>query len=109
MPLQRRGNLSRRSVSGDRRQSLCLLLHDRQGERQVRIRMDRRQRLFDDGVRIDRGRMKFAHAIAAALLLMASVLSANEIPLDQRRSGATFMGPDTRAMQEDDTSNPGML
>ncbi|HZP79589.1 MAG TPA: sulfur oxidation c-type cytochrome SoxA [Pseudolabrys sp.] len=36
-------------------------------------------------------------------------LSATEIPLDQRKSGTEFMGPDSRAMQADDTSNPGML
>jgi sulfur-oxidizing protein SoxA len=41
--------------------------------------------------------MSFAHADAA------------EIPKDQRRSGATFMAPETRAMQNDDTANPGML
>src|SRR5262249_30371101 len=34
---------------------------------------------------------------------------ASEIPLDQRRSGYSFMAPDTRAIQDDDTSNPGML
>ena len=27
----------------------------------------------------------------------------------ERRSGYTFMGPETRAMQDDDTTNPGML
>ena len=46
---------------------------------------------------------------AIALLLATPALVAGEIPPDQRRSGTTFMGPDTRAMQEDDTSNPGML
>jgi len=53
--------------------------------------------------------MKFAHAIAVAMLLMTPAIFAGEIPLDQRRSGSTFMGPDTRAMQNDDTSNTGML
>jgi sulfur-oxidizing protein SoxA len=53
--------------------------------------------------------MRSVGAIAVALLLTAPALLAAEIPLDQRRSGATFMGPDTRAMQADDTSNPGML
>src|ERR1700751_4344829 len=52
--------------------------------------------------------MKLACAIAAALLAATSAV-AGEIPLDQRRSGYSFMGPDTRAMQDDDTSNPGML
>jgi L-cysteine S-thiosulfotransferase len=53
--------------------------------------------------------MKLFGAIIVALLLTASAILAAEIPSDQRRSGASFMGPDTRAMQDDDTSNPGML
>lgn len=49
-------------------------------------------------------------AIAAAVLLTAAIpLNASEIPHEQRRSGYSFMGPDSRAMQDDDTSNPGML
>ncbi|TWA99825.1 sulfur oxidation c-type cytochrome SoxA [Bradyrhizobium stylosanthis] len=49
-------------------------------------------------------------AIAAALLVFTGpALVAGEIPPDARRSGYSFMGPDTRAMQDDDTSNPGML
>jgi L-cysteine S-thiosulfotransferase len=32
-----------------------------------------------------------------------------EIAAVDRRSGYTFMGPDSRAMQDDDTANPGML
>ena len=51
--------------------------------------------------------------ILALLLIGAGVairsLPAAEIPADQRRSGYTFMGPETKAMQDDDTSNPGML
>ena len=31
------------------------------------------------------------------------------IPLDQRRSDSDFVSADTRAMQNDDTANPGML
>jgi len=34
---------------------------------------------------------------------------AAEIPLEERKSGYEFMGRDTRAMQDDDTANPGML
>jgi sulfur-oxidizing protein SoxA len=34
---------------------------------------------------------------------------AAEIPLAERRSGYAFMGRETRAMQDDDTANPGML
>src|SRR6201988_278289 len=36
-------------------------------------------------------------------------LSATEIPQAERRSGYTFMTPDTKAIQDDDTANPGML
>jgi sulfur-oxidizing protein SoxA len=54
--------------------------------------------------------MNFWYAIAAAALAAtAPALLAGEIPTDARRSGYTFMGPDTRAMQDDDTANPGML
>jgi sulfur-oxidizing protein SoxA len=54
--------------------------------------------------------MNFWNAIAAAALAAAApALLAGEIPTDARRSGYTFMGPDTRAMQDDDTANPGML
>jgi sulfur-oxidizing protein SoxA len=45
----------------------------------------------------------------AALVVTTPGLLASEIPPDARRSGYSFMGPDTRAMQDDDTSNPGML
>jgi L-cysteine S-thiosulfotransferase len=71
--------------------------------------MDRRQRIFDDGVGVDHGRMKSSRAIALALTLFSTSSLAGEIPDSERRSGYGFMGPDTRAMQDDDTSNPGML
>jgi sulfur-oxidizing protein SoxA len=44
-----------------------------------------------------------------ALVLLSTSSHAGEIPDNERRSGYDFMGPDTRAMQDDDTSNPGML
>jgi len=44
-----------------------------------------------------------------ALVATTPALLAGEIPPDARRSGYSFMSPDTRAMQDDDTSNPGML
>jgi L-cysteine S-thiosulfotransferase len=47
--------------------------------------------------------------IVAALLLAASAVSAAEIPQAERRSGFSFMKPETQAMQNDDTANPGML
>ena len=54
--------------------------------------------------------MNFWRAIAVATLLAAApALLAGEIAPEARRSGYAFMGPDTRAMQDDDTSNPGML
>jgi sulfur-oxidizing protein SoxA len=54
--------------------------------------------------------MKACPAISVAVLLvMAAPLRATEIPQAQRRSGFSFMAPETRAMQDDDTANPGML
>jgi sulfur-oxidizing protein SoxA len=54
--------------------------------------------------------MRFALTIAGvALLLTAAALSATEIPQAERRSGYSFMAPDTQAIQDDDTANPGML
>lgn len=47
-------------------------------------------------------------ALAAACLAAADVLAA-EIPLDERHSDSEFISADTRAMQNDDSANPGML
>jgi L-cysteine S-thiosulfotransferase len=50
--------------------------------------------------------------IGAALLVTAGIVApllAAEIPQGQRRSGYSFMTPDTQAIQNDDTANPGML
>jgi L-cysteine S-thiosulfotransferase len=44
--------------------------------------------------------------LAAASVAIAS---AAEIPPSERKSGYELMGADTRAMQDDDTANPGML
>jgi sulfur-oxidizing protein SoxA len=41
--------------------------------------------------------------------LVVPPLSAAEIPQAERRSGYSFMTPDTQAIQDDDTANPGML
>jgi sulfur-oxidizing protein SoxA len=49
------------------------------------------------------------HAAAFIAALFIGTSFAAEIPLDQRKSGAEFMGRETRAMQRDDTANPGML
>src|SRR5229473_5451548 len=71
--------------------------------------MDRRQRLFRDRVRKHHRRMipRSAAAVVAALLGTAAI--AAEIPLAERKSGYDLMGAQTRAMQDDDTANPGML
>lgn len=56
--------------------------------------------------------MARGHCLSAWLLipaLAAPLALAGEIPRDQRRSGADFMAPETRAMQADDTANPAML
>ena len=52
--------------------------------------------------------MRLAGAIFAALLVPGAA-GAAEIPQGERRSGYSFMTPDTKGMQDDDTSNPGML
>jgi sulfur-oxidizing protein SoxA len=54
--------------------------------------------------------MKWVRTITAAVLLTAaSSLCATEIPQAERRSGYSFMTPETQAIQNDDTANPGML
>jgi L-cysteine S-thiosulfotransferase len=56
--------------------------------------------------------MKSTQTIVAAALIAAGIaasLSAAEIPRSERKSGYSFMTPDTQAIQNDDTANPGML
>ena len=56
--------------------------------------------------------MRWIGTIASAMLLTVAcipLLFAAEIPPDQRRSGFSFMTPDTQSIQNDDTANPGML
>ena len=45
-------------------------------------------------------------AVVTATVVAAA---AAEIALEDRRPGYDFAGPDTRAMQDDDTANPRML
>jgi L-cysteine S-thiosulfotransferase len=52
--------------------------------------------------------MRLAGAILA-MLLMANALGATEIPPAERRSGYSFMTPQTKAIQDDGSANPGML
>jgi L-cysteine S-thiosulfotransferase len=47
--------------------------------------------------------------VGSVLILAAALAYAAEIPLGERRSGYEFMSRETRAMQDDDTANPGML
>ena len=46
---------------------------------------------------------------AAGVVAVAATAFAAEIPRAERRSGYDFMSRETRAMQDDDTANPGML
>jgi L-cysteine S-thiosulfotransferase len=48
-------------------------------------------------------------AVAIALLPLAAEALGAEIPLNERRSAYEDMSRDNKAMQDDDTSNPGML
>jgi L-cysteine S-thiosulfotransferase len=47
--------------------------------------------------------------LALALITAAAAAGAAEIAPADRLSGYEFAGPETRAMQDDDTANPGML
>ena len=53
--------------------------------------------------------MKAATTITVSAALLVVAATAAEIPQEQRRSGFTFMAPETQAMQNDDTANPGLL
>jgi sulfur-oxidizing protein SoxA len=48
-------------------------------------------------------------AIFFGIAVLAAAATAGEIPLAERRSGYEFMGRETRAMQDDDATNPGTL
>ncbi len=48
-------------------------------------------------------------ALIGAMVSATAVSLAAEIPLTERKSGYEFMGPETRAMQDDDTANPASL
>jgi sulfur-oxidizing protein SoxA len=54
-------------------------------------------------------RPRRARTAAYILLGFAAASAATEIPLAERRSGYEFMGRETRAIQDDDVANPGML
>jgi len=48
-------------------------------------------------------------ALAAVALAAVAPASGGEIPRSERRSGYDFMSRETRAMQDDDSANPGFL
>jgi L-cysteine S-thiosulfotransferase len=52
--------------------------------------------------------VRWVCAAAGAIAMVASAF-AGEIPRAERRSGYDFMSRETRAMQDDDTANPGLL
>lgn len=47
--------------------------------------------------------------VLLALISLANAIAAGEIPLADRRSGYEFMSRETRAMQDDDFTNPAAL
>ena len=48
-------------------------------------------------------------SFALVLGVFCTLLAAGEIPLAERRSGYQFMSRETRAMQDDDATNPALL
>jgi L-cysteine S-thiosulfotransferase len=53
--------------------------------------------------------MAFFKFISLTLLGLIATQGFTQTPKDTRRSGFEFMSPQTQAMQNDDTQNPGML
>src|SRR5689334_11448469 len=48
-------------------------------------------------------------ALIGAMVSTTTGSFAAEIPLNERKSGYEFMGPESRAMQDDDSANPASL
>ena len=81
--------------------------------------MDRRSRQHSNGIGQHRGRMSaglehlplrtWAALLLGALSLIASRASGTEIPAEEKRSDYQFMSQETRAIQDDDSVNPGMF
>jgi L-cysteine S-thiosulfotransferase len=65
-------------------------------------------RLFSHARFVHRPGARRVSAAVGVIALAASAFAA-EIPRADRRSGYDFMSPETRAMQDDDTANPGLL
>jgi L-cysteine S-thiosulfotransferase len=53
--------------------------------------------------------MRVVAAAVVGAVLVALAATAADIPLSERRSGYEMMAPELRAMQDDETANPGML
>ena len=56
-----------------------------------------------------RASMPRALGVAALAAVFSAASLAADIPLNERRSGYEAMSAATKAMQDDDTANPGML
>src|SRR4030095_4740925 len=94
------------------RQPGVLALDRRHRERDTRVPVDRRQRLLGDRDRHHHGRLSGRARrllVALPMVALAGTSFAGEIPLAERRSGYELMSRETRAMQDDDIANPGML
>src|SRR5262245_48321006 len=71
--------------------------------------MERRQRIFRKRSPGHYRGMRSVTVIAFLLVCFKAGATAAEIPLSERKSGYDFMSSESRAMQDDDASNPGML
>ena len=56
-----------------------------------------------------RTRLSFRTAAAAVAASLVAVGALAQIAPSERRSGYADLSPETKAMQDDDTANPGML
>ena len=86
-----------------------IVVHDRgHGHRHGDLHLGGRQRLLPDrDGNADRGMRRGRRGRLVAARLAGAGAGAR--PVADRRPGFDFLGPQTRAMQEDDTLNPGML
>jgi len=79
--------------------------------------MERRQRLFGYAVGNDHGHVspgpgapaRRVRAAVCFLLAVAQPAAGAEIPAEERRSGYEFMSRETRSMQDDEATNPGVF
>src|SRR5262249_28912206 len=80
------------------------LLRFARNDEEIR-RVGKAKRAHRCGGRVRTALRAFAHP-TFLLLAFCGVARPADIPLDQRRSGYQELGPDTKAMQDDDTANP---